>query len=92
MLPVLLAQAEATVEAMPSVDWSAIPSSAYAAAAAAVVGGAAAIGIGAMIVRSVPDHSRVFSPRPSVLINYPSRDPAEPGSDRHIYDPYSIWS
>jgi len=50
MLTVLLAQAETTVEAMPTVDWSAIPSSADAAAAAAVVGGAAAIGIGAMIV------------------------------------------
>jgi len=50
MLPVLLAQTEATAEVIPTVDWSAIPSSADAAAAAAIVGGATAIGVGAMIV------------------------------------------
>ncbi len=55
------------------------------------IGSDVIIGVGAVIVRSVPAHSRVFSPRPSVISNYPSRDPAEPGSDEHIRDPYSIW-
>jgi Kef-type K+ transport system membrane component KefB len=49
MLPILLAQAEQTVEAMPTVDWSAIPSSADAAAAAALGTGAVALGVGMMI-------------------------------------------
>jgi hypothetical protein len=44
MLPLLLAQAESTLETVPAVDWSAVPN-ADAAAAAAVVGGATAIGV-----------------------------------------------
>ena len=50
MLSLLLAQAEDTLETVPSVDWSAVPSNADAAAAAAVVGGATAIGAGVLIV------------------------------------------
>jgi len=50
MLPVLLAQAESTMEAIPEVDWSVVPNSADAAAVAALGTGAAAIGIGALIV------------------------------------------
>lgn len=49
MLPVLLAQADSAIEAVPTVDWSAIPDSADAAAAAALGTGAAAIGIGMII-------------------------------------------
>jgi serine acetyltransferase len=49
------------------------------------------IGVGAAIVRSVPAHARVFSPRPSVLTDHPSHHLAEPGSDEHVRDPYSIW-
>jgi serine acetyltransferase len=55
------------------------------------IGSDVIVGVGAVILRCVPDHSRVFSPRPSVLTNHPSRNLAEPGSDEHIRDPYSIW-
>ncbi|MBI4732871.1 MAG: serine acetyltransferase [Chloroflexi bacterium] len=55
------------------------------------IGSDVIVGVGAMIVRSVPEHSRVFSPRPSVLTNHPTHHLAEPGSDEHIRDPYSIW-
>jgi len=55
------------------------------------IGSDVIIGVGAVILRSIPAHSRVFSPRPSVLTNHPSRNLAEPGSDEHIRDPYSIW-
>ncbi len=55
------------------------------------IGSDVIVGVGAVIVRDVPEHSRVFSPSPSVLTNHPSHNLAEPGSDEHINDPYSIW-
>jgi serine acetyltransferase len=55
------------------------------------IGSDVIIGVGSAIVRSVPEHSRVLSPRPSVLTNHPTHHLAEPGSDEHIRDPYSIW-
>jgi serine acetyltransferase len=56
-----------------------------------MIGSDVIIGVGSAIVRSVPEHSRVLSPRPSVLTNHPTHHLAEPGSDEHIRDPYSIW-
>jgi serine acetyltransferase len=49
------------------------------------------IGAGAVVTRSVPDHSRVTSVRPDVSPRHPSSEAAEPGSERHLRDPYSIW-
>lgn len=49
MLPVLLAQTDSALEAVPTVDWSAIPDSVDAAAAVALGTGAAAIGVGMII-------------------------------------------
>ncbi|MCS7010627.1 MAG: serine acetyltransferase [Anaerolineales bacterium] len=55
------------------------------------IGSDVIVSAGAVVLRSVPDHARVISPRPTVITDYPSRDPAEPGSKRHIEDPYSLW-
>jgi len=49
------------------------------------------IGAGAVVTRSVPDHSRVTGVRPDVSPRHPSSEAAEPGSERHLRDPYSIW-
>ena len=49
------------------------------------------IGAGALVTRSVPDHSRVPGVRPDVSPRHPSSEAAEPGSERHLRDPYSIW-
>lgn len=55
------------------------------------IGSDVLIGAGAVVTRSVPEHSRVTSGRPEVTPRSPSEDAAEPGSPRHIRDPYSIW-
>ncbi len=49
------------------------------------------IGAGAVVTRSVPDHSRVTCVRPEISTRPPSDEAAEPGSEQHIRDPYSIW-
>lgn len=49
------------------------------------------VGAGAVVTRSVPPHSRVTCGRPDISERSPSADAAEPGSDRHMKDPYSIW-
>ena len=55
------------------------------------IGSDVLIGAGAVVARSVPEHSRVTSARPEVSERCPSAAAAEPGSRRHLSDPYSIW-
>jgi len=55
------------------------------------IGSDVLIGAGAVVARSVPDHSRVTSARPEVTERCASESAAEPGSQRHLGDPYSIW-
>jgi serine acetyltransferase len=55
------------------------------------IGSDVLIGAGAVVAQSVPDHSRVTSVRPEISPRRPSAEAAEPGSERHILDPYSIW-
>ena len=55
------------------------------------VGSDVLIGAGVVVAQSVPDHSRVTSARPTIASRSPSAEAAEPGSERHISDPYSIW-
>lgn len=49
------------------------------------------IGAGAVVTTSVPDHSRVTCGRVEISFRQPSGSAAEPGSQRHLADPYSIW-
>ena len=55
------------------------------------VGNDVLIGAGAVVAKSVPAHSRVTNTAPDVSSRFPSSDAAQPGSPRHIQDPYSIW-
>src|SRR5262245_41845958 len=55
------------------------------------IGSDVLIGAGVVVAQSVPDHSRVTSVRPTIAPRSPSTEAAEPGSERHIRDPYSIW-
>ncbi|MEZ4710459.1 MAG: hypothetical protein R3A44_24870 [Caldilineaceae bacterium] len=49
------------------------------------------IGAGAVVSKSIPDNSTVTSMRPEIRERLPSEDAAQPGSARHLTDPYSIW-
>jgi serine O-acetyltransferase len=49
------------------------------------------VGAGAVIARSVPEHSRVTCARTEISPRTPSENAAEPGSETHLRDPYSIW-
>ena len=49
------------------------------------------VGAGAVVTRSVPEHSRVTSPRPEISARAPAGQTAEPGGEAHLRDPYSIW-
>jgi serine acetyltransferase len=55
------------------------------------IGSDVLIGAGVVVAQSVPDHSRVTSARPTISPRCPSTEVAEPGSEQHIRDPYSIW-
>jgi serine acetyltransferase len=55
------------------------------------IGSDVLIGAGTVVSRSVPDHSRVTSARAEISPRCPSAEAAEPGSEQHILDPYSIW-
>ena len=55
------------------------------------IGSSVLIGAGAVVAQSVPDYSRVTSPRPLVAARHPTSNAAAPGSERHLNDPYSIW-
>lgn len=56
------------------------------------IGSYSLIGAGAVVTQSVPAFSRVTGSHPSISPRVPSPGAAAPGSDRHIRDPYSIWS
>lgn len=55
------------------------------------IGSDVLIGAGTVVSQSIPDHSRVTGGRSHVASREPSAQAAEPGSARHIKDPYSIW-
>lgn len=56
-----------------------------------VIGSEVLIGAGTVVTQNVPDHSRITN-APSVIVQRTaSRDVAEPGSKRHLEDPYSLW-
>lgn len=55
------------------------------------IGSYVLIGAGVVISTSVDDYSRVVGPRPNISPRQPTTEAAEPGSARHIQDPYSIW-
>lgn len=56
-----------------------------------VIGSDVLIGAGAVVTQDVPDHSRVTN-APNLISQRPaSPDVAEPGSERHLQDPYSLW-
>jgi serine O-acetyltransferase len=55
------------------------------------IGSYVLIGAGSVISKSVPEHMRVTSVRPEISTRLLSSEAAEPGSSKHIKDPYSIW-
>jgi serine acetyltransferase len=55
------------------------------------IGSDVLIGAGALVTRSVPDHSKVLNEPAKISPWNPTEDAAEPGSERHLRDPYSIW-
>ena len=55
------------------------------------VGDNVLIGAGAVVAKSVPSCSRVVTAPVDIAPRSPSAQAAEPGSPRHIRDPYSIW-
>ncbi|MGC9335235.1 MAG: serine acetyltransferase [Anaerolineae bacterium] len=56
------------------------------------IGSYSLVGAGTVVTQSIPDFSRVTGGQPSVSPRFPSSDAAIPGSERHLRDPYSIWS
>jgi len=56
-----------------------------------IVGSDVLIGAGAVVTRSIPDHSRVTNMPPKITSRKPTGNAAEPGSERHMKDPFSIW-
>ena len=55
------------------------------------IGSDVLIGAGAVVTESIPDNSRVTNASTTISPRLPTEDAAEPGSERHIRDPYSIW-
>jgi serine O-acetyltransferase len=55
------------------------------------IGSDVLVGAGVVVAQSVPDRSRVTSTRPTISPRGPSAEAAEPGSEQHIRDPYSLW-
>jgi len=55
------------------------------------IGSDVLIGAGAIVTHSVPDHSRVTNLPGTISPRLPSANAAEPGSDRHLQDPFSLW-
>jgi serine O-acetyltransferase len=56
------------------------------------IGSYSLIGAGTVVTQSIPDFSRVTGGHPCISTRFPSTGAAIPGSERHIRDPYSIWS
>jgi len=56
------------------------------------IGSYSLVGAGTVVTQSIPEFSRVTGGRPAISPRFPSSDAAVPGSERHIRDPYSIWS
>jgi serine O-acetyltransferase len=56
------------------------------------IGSYSLVGAGTVVTRSIPEFSRVTGGHPSISPRFPSSDAAVPGSERHLRDPYSIWS
>jgi serine O-acetyltransferase len=56
------------------------------------IGSYSLVGAGTVVTRSIPGFSRITGNHPSITPRFPSPDAAMPGSERHIRDPYSIWS
>jgi len=55
------------------------------------IGNDVLIGAGTIVNVSVPNYSRVVGGKSQISNRKPSENAAEPGSERHIHDPYSIW-
>jgi len=55
------------------------------------IGSDVLIGAGTIVTKSIPDYSRVTNIPPNISPRFSSEDAAEPGSKRHILNPYSIW-
>ena len=55
------------------------------------IGSYVLIGAGAIVAQSVPDYSRITSVHPVISSRPLSLEAVEPGSERHLKDPYSIW-
>ena len=56
-----------------------------------IIGDDVLIGAGTVVTKSVPDRARVTGVQPRIVLRAPSAAAAEPGSARHLADPYSIW-
>jgi serine acetyltransferase len=55
------------------------------------IGSYVLIGAGAVVAQPVPSYSRVTPPSPVIKTRRPTTVAAQPGSHRHLKDPYSIW-
>jgi serine O-acetyltransferase len=55
------------------------------------IGSYVLVGAGAIVAQSVPDYSRVTSVHPNISSRPLSLEAVEPGSEKHLKDPYSIW-
>lgn len=55
------------------------------------IGSYALIGAGAVVAQPVPGYARVTPAPPVVTTRKPTDRAAQPGSQRHLEDPYSIW-
>jgi serine O-acetyltransferase len=55
------------------------------------IGSYSLVGAGTVVTKSVPEHSRVTGMGLRISPRIRSSEAAEPGSDRHLKDLYSIW-
>ena len=55
------------------------------------IGSDVLIGAGAVVAQSIPSHSRVTCAKPNISPRFSSAEAAEPGSEQHLKDPFSIW-
>lgn len=55
------------------------------------IGSDVLVGAGTVVARSIPDHSRVVNASPLIATRTATGAAAQPASEPHLKDPYSLW-